>query len=727
MTQEAKTLTRGGTTAWQLVLSVVTLGMTTIVSQVILLREFLSVFYGNELIIGITLANWMLLTALGSYLGRYLPKPQRGANLVVVALLLLTILPPTTVYFLRFLRNIVFPAGMMIGVLQSCAGAFALLFPLCIVSGASFTLFVDVISESHGLNSITKVYSWESIGSFIGGLAFNIVLITYFQTFQCLLVLIIFNAVVIFIVSDYLSLRIGKYAVGIVLVASIVIISVGGIDNWSKGLLFKDQHLLYYHDTPYGNLAITGQADQKNFYENNVLLFSTNDPAQNEEAVHYAMVQHPGPRNVLLISGGISGTALEALKYNVERIDYVELNPGIIEIGRNFTASLNNDKIHVIAEDARLYIKKCSVKYDVVLLNLPDPGTAQINRYYTAEFFAELKTVVTENAIVSISLLQNVDYYGKDARLLNSIMVNTLKSSFRNIEIVPGSTKNYFLASDGPLRLDIARMIGQKGIKNIYVNQYYIDDELTRQRSEQITRNLDAGSPLNRDFTPVAYYRQLRYWLSYFDINYWVIIGLGIAVLAIFISRMDSISLGMFTGGFTASATEIILLIAFQVMYGYVYQMMGFIISVFMAGLAIGSLFRHKLLRENSIGEFIKIQFAVGIFSILLPIILVIMQTASFGTFSLHFIFLLLTFAIASLIGMEFSLAAKLKQGTAASTASSLYGADLFGSAIGASLVSVFLIPRYGIIVVNVMLACLSFASGCVTIFNRKHYLVSTT
>ena len=40
-----------------------------------------------------------------------------------------------------------------------------------------------------------------------------------------------------------------------------------------------------------------------NFYENNMLLFSTNDVVASEEAVHYAMVQHDTPRSVLLISG----------------------------------------------------------------------------------------------------------------------------------------------------------------------------------------------------------------------------------------------------------------------------------------------------------------------------------------------------------------------------------------------------------------------------------------
>jgi spermidine synthase len=723
MIQEANIKTRREKIAWQLVLSVAAMGATSIVSQVILLREFLSVFHGNELIIGITLASWMILTAFGSYLGKYPQKSSHIHAILVITLILLSVLPALTVFLLRVLRNIIFPAGIMIGILQSCASSLVVLFPLCVVTGFSFTLFVRILSERYGSNFTAQIYSWESVGSFLGGLVFNVVLIGFLQTFQSLMVLMAFDLAVLFVVAMHFRSYTGKLAAVILTIIPLLIFMFPGMDNWTKTFLFKDQNVIYSCDTPYGNLTVTGQAEQKNFFENNTLLFSTNDPAVNEESIHYGMIQHPEPRNVLLISGGISGTTLEVLKYPVERVDYVELNPAIIEVGRNYTSALGNGKIHPIAQDARLYIKQSKTKYDVVLLNLPDPATAQINRYYTVEFFAELKNILAENAVVSISLLQNVDYYGTEARLLNSILVNTLKTSFKNIEVIPGSTRNYFLASDDRLSLDVASMIERKQINNVYVNRYYIDDVITRQRSEDITRNLITETMLNRDFTPVAYYHQLRFWLSYFSLNYWLIIGLGLTVVIIYILRLDTMSFGMFVGGFAASGIEIILLIAFQVMFGYVYRMMGVIISVFIAGLAAGALFRGNILSRASVGNFIKLQFGVAIYSILLPIILVMLQILSVGSAALHSIILLLTFIVAALIGMEFSIAAALKRASATVTASSLYGADLFGSAIGALIVSVYCIPQFGIMKVSFMLALVSAGAACISIINKRKYL----
>jgi len=43
-------------------------GFSGLVAQILLLRELLIVFSGNELSIGIILANWLILGAIGSYL-----------------------------------------------------------------------------------------------------------------------------------------------------------------------------------------------------------------------------------------------------------------------------------------------------------------------------------------------------------------------------------------------------------------------------------------------------------------------------------------------------------------------------------------------------------------------------------------------------------------------------------------------------------------------------------
>ena len=702
-------------------LSIFSLGLTSIVTQIILLREFLSVFYGNELVIGIVLANWMLLTGTGAYLGKFFERWKIKPGLLVFQFFALAVLPILTVFLLNYLRNLVFIPGSMIGIFQIFYSSLILLLPYCLISGFSFTILATFISISYKYNLIGKVYAIESLGGIIGGIVLNFFLIFFLKTFQSLKVLLVINLVLAVLLSFKYEKKIMRdFSIAVTLIFLVIAFSVN-LDNYTRRHMFRNQKLLFYKNTPYGSLAITKQGGQMNFFENNVLLFSTNDPSANEEAVHYAMVQHPDPKNVLLIGGGISGTTKEILKYNVDRVDYVEVNPWIISVGKTFTNVLNDKRINIINTDGRLFVKNTSNKYDVVLINLPEPATAQLNRFYTIEFFGELKNKLNNGAIVSFSLLPTVDYISPETRRINSIAFNTIKKIFKNVLIVPG-LKNYFLASDNKLNINIGEMISKRGINNLYVNQYYLDDEILNQRSNYIESNLEEKTKTNKDFNPVSYYRQILYWLSYFKINYWIPAVIILSGLIFLLFRLNTISFGIFCGGFAASSIEILLIIAFQIIYGYVYQATGIIITIFMGGLAAGAYYREKLIRSMWIKRFINIQFGISIYSFILPLILVLLKHLNVPVIVVHSIFYGLTFLIAVLIGLEFSLAAVLESGNFSGVSSRIYGIDLVGSAFGALLVSAFLIPLLGIILVSIVTGLLNFLSGLITLRNRMNY-----
>ena len=75
--------------------------------------------------------------------------------------------------------------------------------------------------------------------------------------------------------------------------------------------------MIYHGLSPYGSLVVTKSGGQLNFIENGAPLFSTENAEKVEETVHYAMAQRPHAVNVLLVSGGVSGTLQELLKYPV--------------------------------------------------------------------------------------------------------------------------------------------------------------------------------------------------------------------------------------------------------------------------------------------------------------------------------------------------------------------------------------------------------------------------
>ncbi|TSA23806.1 hypothetical protein D4R75_02625 [bacterium] len=706
---------------WRVTAVAVALGTTSLVTQVILLREFLSVFYGNELVVGVLLANWMLLTGLGSYLGRFVSRVTDGARILIALPLLLGTVPLFTVFLLRLLKNVVFPVGAMVGFVPMIWSSFILLIPYCILSGISFTL-LSALAPGNDRKSIAAVYAREATGSLAGGIAYSLVLIFILSTFQSLAALMAFNfAVALAIARDKSSVAAFVWLLLIVfLVPSLVL----NLDIETKRFLFPEQEILYSKDTPYGNLTVSRQSGQVNFYENNVLLSSTGDVAGSEEPVHYAMVQHPGPRSVLMISGALSGAAREVYKYGVERLEYVEVNPSVIEVAKRYTDVLSNGRITVINQDPRLFVREPGTSYDVILLNELQPATVQANRYYTVEFFEGLRKRMNPGGVLSFGLLPAADYQSEDARRINSTMMNTLKSLFKEVLIVP-ALKTCFLASDAKLDIRIGKLVEHSGINNTYVNRFYLDDEDLARRSELIHRSLSADAPVNRDFTPVSYYRQIVYWLSYFRSTIWVVAILVLALLVGVTTKLNAISAGVFTGGFAASSIEILLLLAFQILFGYVYQALAVIITVFMAGLAAGSYLRARIIPRPGKNTYVWIQVAIAVYCFLLPLILHLTSSVQSVPIIVHAAFFLLTFIIAALIGLEFSIASVLRQGGVKDVASELYGVDLIGSALGALLVATFFIPVLGFFAVSLAAGSLSLISALVAFVNKKEFDIS--
>ena len=80
-----------------MVLAMVVRGVIFLISQVLILREFLLVFQGNEFSVGIVLGSWLLLEALGSWLsGRWADRSRDPlADFAKVQVVLSLLLPVT--------------------------------------------------------------------------------------------------------------------------------------------------------------------------------------------------------------------------------------------------------------------------------------------------------------------------------------------------------------------------------------------------------------------------------------------------------------------------------------------------------------------------------------------------------------------------------------------------------------------------------------------------------
>ncbi|MBU1727007.1 MAG: spermine synthase, partial [Candidatus Omnitrophica bacterium] len=101
-----------------LALTILVIGSSGIAAQIILLRELLVSFYGNELTVGVILANWILIEAIGVYwMGRILSRAKNPVNLFFILQFIFSLTLPASVYFARTFKTFSgIPFGEGIGI-----------------------------------------------------------------------------------------------------------------------------------------------------------------------------------------------------------------------------------------------------------------------------------------------------------------------------------------------------------------------------------------------------------------------------------------------------------------------------------------------------------------------------------------------------------------------------------------------------------------------------------
>ncbi len=140
----------------------------------------------------------------------------------------------------------------------------------------------------------------------------------------------------------------------------------------------------------------------------------------------YAVVH---PRSVLLIGGGAGNEAAAALRHGVERVDVVEIDPVIIDIGRQYHPErpYADSRVRIINDDARHHLAVTREKYDLVLFGFLD-STSQLssmsnirldNYVYTFESFKQARSLLNPGGLLQVTYFAISDFVR--ARILSMI------------------------------------------------------------------------------------------------------------------------------------------------------------------------------------------------------------------------------------------------------------------------------------------------------------------
>lgn len=705
--------------------SITALGVSSIIAQLTVMRELLGTFAGNELVVGIVLANWLLLTGVGSALGKLSQRFRRPLVWLVGLQVFVALMPLAHIVLIRGLRNVVFIRGEAIGFARIVSSTFLLLLPYCLVAGFVLTFAATLLQLDDKRRAPGRIYVLDTLGDILGGCLFAFVLVYVLTTFKSLYVPCVLNLACAAIVALHAR---PKWSVAVPLVAALGVAILAAMtqpDIATTRWLYRGEDVIERRESRYGSVVVTRIADQLQFYQSGTLLFYTQNDMANERAVHFAMAQHPAPRRVLLVSGGVAGTTTEVLKHpSVERVDYVELDPLVIRLGKQYTSNLDDPRVRAITMDGRLYVRSTRETYDVIILDLPTPDTAQINRFFTREFFAELKRRCRPGAVVCVPMKGSANYLGGVLAKLNATLYATLKESFSAIAIVPGET-HLFLASDAPVTTDpeeLAARLDARGVENRYINEYFLPDLLNPERVETTRRTVVAAAkaaPINRDFAPVCYLYAIRHWLSQYKVRLGVFAVVVAATLAVYLARLKPVPLAIFTTGFAAAGLEVVVIIAFQVLYGYAYHQLGVIVTMFMIGAALGATLMNRRRGAVSRRTLVALELLVVAFSCALPLFFILARSVP-GALVARLGFPIVMVILGGLVGAEFPVASRLWFKGVAETAAALYNSDLVGACIGAALVGAVLLPMLGLTTVCFLVGGVNLVSAFVLLVTRR-------
>ncbi|MGC4118390.1 MAG: hypothetical protein QM765_28320 [Myxococcales bacterium] len=657
-------------------------GFVSLLGQVTLLRELAVASYGVELVYALALGVWLLGSALGAaVLGRIPPR---------LGWLLLAVLLPVSAVLLRGARGwldavpgayLPLPTQLLLTVLA--------VVPTAMLAGALFP------AAAKGEPSLAKAYAIESMGGVAGGLVSAALLAAGVSNWLSLLL-----SAEVALGMALLPWRerpkwVLPLAVPLAVSLALAALADRPMTRWAHPALEATR------DTPYGRVTIERRGSLVSVFANDALAFES-DEADAEEFVNLAAVEHLSPKRVLVLGGATSGVVAEALEYGPEVVDAVELDEAshrlvaalLPEVAK---AALGSPKVHLHFADPRKFVESSSERWDLVLVAMPEPASAATSRFYSREFYQSVQRRLAPGGVLAFRLPASENVWTRAQRDRVSAVLHALP--FANVRALMAS-RLVVVASDHPLDPDAkvlaARLRERATSPKAATPEFllYVHGNDRKAELEEVVRK--AGSvEANTDERPVCYRHAALGWLAKVsqelagtmdemagrsEVPWLALLVVAVTFAALRMGRRARPAGAAAFAGFAGMVLETGLLLHYQAKSGVLFQDVGLLLTLFMAGLAAGSWGVHRSAWKTSL---VPVLVVVGA---AVPTALVArwgVEAGLVGTGAL------LAVAGAGCGGLFAVFAEAGGRG--------LYAADLAGGCVGAVLASLVLFPLLGL------------------------------
>jgi len=750
------------------------LGFNAQVIQLILFRETLFLSNGSELSLGICLAAWALFNGAGSFAGRAAEKKRLAPGRIFNGLLLfMPLFLAVSVHAARGARALVdVPGAEPLRMAYFSLLAVLVLAPITFIDGFMFVSAMDALfSRKRDGNRAPFVYGVESMGSLAGGVLFTFLFVTAFDPFAIAGVLCCMNCVLLPFKKHMDSntnadtgapgrrlflTRMGARAVFLCIGVAAVLFGpdmnrVSEEKRWS--LLQPDLDLIESIETRYQNLAVLKCREDSSFFGNGHLLFTLRSfsvPDLSEDwnlgvFPNFAMLLPENPEKVLMVGGGSRGYLRDILEHGPSRVDWVEYDAELVKlIGKHRLPEANkavdDPVVRFFPNDGRYFVKSVPAgSNDLIIVDVPDPANANLNRYYTKEFFEECREALAESGVLIIGMSCQPNYIGDEMRARNGSVYAALKEVFSEVIITPG-TFSFMAAScsKGVLTADpeeLVRRNTKRGLKSERFSPYLFHSWFEADDVERVNSFFEAALDegligANLDDRPAAYFADSalfsRMTSEHGDDRFLFGVeeflsgnvegaaavavyglcaffpGFGLLLLIFFSiralkgggngTRRTLLFLTAASTGFSGIVLEMGILIKYQNCSGHLYSRMGLLIASYMAGLALGSLAPAQKTRARASLISAVLFMAAGLAAAVL--LLPMLADMPPGGIETTFAFAAVTLLFGASGGLAFR---GVSLALGGDSGGMIYTMDILGTCLGGWQAASILIPALGV------------------------------
>jgi len=533
----------------------VVVGAQGMVAQLVILRELLAGFAGNELAAGVLLGAWVGAEALGAWLaGRARPS---AANRILVpaaiAVCVASLLAPAIAVAAR--RSFGVLPGETANPLVMLAVTMAAVLVPALAHGALFVTCTSLLVESQTvrkpdsqtagqeerqragqqdsrtaeqqsgqcerefdsqpaplravrLSAVGSGYFLEGAGTALAGIAVWLAMAGGVNSF---LLLGVFCPPLLVLAGD-VDRR--PVAIGLTLVATVllVVVSLFGArletGLWQR--YWPGQRVKQVENTAIGKLVTLERSGQQMVMQDGVPVYSSPiaDRAAAEELAHLPLLSLGRPGKVLVVGPGFE-LVPELVKHNPSGVTLVQpdarLARAVLSSDSALADILRQPGVRLVNDDPRRFLTATRERFDVVIITQATPHSLAGTRLSTSEFFRRCRSRMTEDGVLAIAGAGPADVRLAAQAQLSRTRYATLSSAFPYVKALPADVL-LFLAGDGQpeVRPDtLATRLEHSGIATSVLTPSYLTSLLMPFRQERLDTLLAEAGRVSTDARPL--------------------------------------------------------------------------------------------------------------------------------------------------------------------------------------------------------------------------------